>query len=351
MSFEAGWAAIHLEKPERIPRTEYSADEHWDLVNKVTNMNVNLYSPKEEKQNAKRSFQQTWNYDLVWSVLVDSKAFGKHRSSMGHASYQDGGDDFDNQIFRLYDSPEQVLVFDPFEVLGEVNVNEMTNQFNKHYKANVNHNSDCVQMTGIYITLMSGLIDLFGWDLLLHAAANAEKFGELANRYTKWIYPYFAALGNSESPVVMVHDDIVWSTGPFIHPDWYRANIFPNYKRLFEPLLQNGKKILYTCDGNYTMFVDDIASCGVHGFVLEPLTDLNVLIEKYGQSHVLIGNVDTTILLNGSKDEIYNEVMRCVNIGKDCPGYFMAVGNHIPSNTPVENALYYNEVYQENSNR
>jgi hypothetical protein len=29
----------------------------------------------------------------------------------------------------------------------------------------------------------------------------------------------------------------------------------------------------------------------------------------------------------------------------------MAVGNHIPPNTPVENALYYNEVFQEMSRR
>lgn len=26
---------------------------------------------------------------------------------------------------------------------------------------------------------------------------------------------------------------------------------------------------------------------------------------------------------------------------------FMAVGNHIPANTPVENALYYNEVFEQ----
>jgi len=38
-------------------------------------------------------------------------------------------------------------------------------------------------------------------------------------------------------------------------------------------------------------------------------------------------------------------------LGKDCPGYFMSVTNMIPSNTPVENALYYNQVYQELSRR
>ncbi len=40
-----------------------------------------------------------------------------------------------------------------------------------------------------------------------------------------------------------------------------------------------------------------------------------------------------------------------MNIGKSCPGFIMAVGNHIPPNTPVENALYYNEVYEELASR
>jgi len=34
-------------------------------------------------------------------------------------------------------------------------------------------------------------------------------------------------------------------------------------------------------------------------------------------------------------------------IGKDCPGFIMALGNHIPPNTPVENAISYNEVFEQ----
>lgn len=36
---------------------------------------------------------------------------------------------------------------------------------------------------------------------------------------------------------------------------------------------------------------------------------------------------------------------------KGLPGFMMAVGNHIPSNTPLENALYYNQVYEQLSRR
>ena len=90
---------------------------------------------------------------------------------------------------------------------------------------------------------------------------------------------------------------------------------------------------------------------GVNAFVLEPLTDMAYIAEKYGKTHAFIGNADTRILLSGTKDEIEAEVKRCFDIGKKCPGFIMAVGNHIPSNTPVENALWYNECYEKMKRR
>ena len=62
---------------------------------------------------------------------------------------------------------------------------------------------------------------------------------------------------------------------------------------------------------------------------------------------MIVGNADTRVLLYGSQADIRAEVERCIALGRRCPGYFMAVGNHIPPNTPVENALYYNQVYEE----
>ena len=90
---------------------------------------------------------------------------------------------------------------------------------------------------------------------------------------------------------------------------------------------------------------------GFHGFVLEPTTDMKYLAERYGKTHAIIGNADTRILLTGTREEIRNEVRRCMDIGKQCPGFIMAVGNHIPANTPVENCLIYEEAYREMSRR
>lgn len=141
----------------------------------------------------------------------------------------------------------------------------------------------------------------------------------------------------------MVHDDIVWGNGPFLAPEYYRKYVFANYKKLFAPLHDCGKKILYTSDGNYSAFVDDVAACGVNGFVMEPATDMACIAEKYGKTHVFVGNADTSILLSGGREAIEAEVRRCMDVGRRCPGFVMAVGNHIPANTPVENCLIYNE--------
>ena len=205
-----------------------------------------------------------------------------------------------------------------------------------------------VNMTGIYVTCMSGIIEILGWEmLLLTCGVDPEGFGDFATRYANYMLPYFEAMAECDSPIIMIHDDIVWTEGAFISPEWYRKYLFPNYKKLFTPLIEKGKTIIYTSDGNYTEFIDDIADCRFDGFVLEPCTDMAYIAEKYGKTHAFAGNADTRILLYGDKDDIRREVQRCMDIGKRYPGFIMSVGNHIPANTPVDNCMWYNEFCRE----
>ena len=348
MSYQDGWAAINLEMPKRIPRTEYSAEGHWDLIKAVTSIDVGVESPDQAKREASLAFTKTWNYDFFWSTLIGSGEFGEMQTDMGHAEYAAGGVDRRDTIYCPFEDPEEVLDFDPWVVLGEKDKGELTRRFEQHYRDNCRAHDFGVNMTGTYVTLISGFIGLFGWDMLLLAAGTDQKrFGALANRYASWMQQYYDALAEADVPVVMIHDDIVWASGPIFNPTWYREYVFPNYHRYLQPLIESGKKIMFCSDGNFNAFVDDIAAAGVHGFVFEPLTDLEPIVQKYGQTHVIVGNADTRVLLSGTREQIRAEVERCMSLGRDCPGFFMAVGNHIPSNTPVENALYYNEVYEE----
>ncbi|MBN2557482.1 MAG: hypothetical protein JXB33_01865 [Clostridia bacterium] len=353
MSYDIGMAAINLEMPERIPRSEYSAELYFDLMKRVTGIDVCEDSPDDLKLAASLAFRKVWNYDFNWNVMVDAKyAFKEKRTKMGHAKFTQGGLDYTDDVSGYYKTPEEVLAFDPFELFGEIDVFSEARRFEDDYKKRCAVYPEEVNMTGIYVTCVSGLIDLFGWDMLLLAAGlDSEGFGQTTNRYSEWIGQYFKALALSDVPVAMVHDDLVWTAGPFIHPDWYRKFVFPNIKKNLAPLKEAGKKIMFTSDGNFNKFITDIADCGVDGFIFEPITDLKAIADRYGKSHVIIGNADTRIIMFGSRDDIHGEVRRCMDIGRKCPGFFMAIGNHISPNSSIENLLYYNECYEKMSRR
>jgi hypothetical protein len=348
MSLEHGMAALNLEMPPRVPRTEYSAENHWELISAVTGLPVGPESPGQERDRARAEFYRRWNYDLHWATGIGGAEFGELRTSMGHAAYAAGGTDLNREKHCPFGGPDEVLEFDPREAYGPRDRAELVRRFEESYAARAAARPEAVNMTGIYVTLVSGLIDIFGWELLLVAAGtDPDRFGALAGRYAQWVAQYFAALAEADVPVVMIHDDIVWTSGPFIAPEWYRRYVFPRYREFIAPLRDSGKKVIFTSDGNYTEFVDDLVACGVHALVMEPTTDMKYVAERYGDRLAFVGNADTRVLLSGPKSAIRAEVARCMSIGKRCPGFFMAVGNHIPANTPVENALCYNRAYQE----
>ena len=352
MSYKDGLAALNLEMPSRVPRTEYSLEMHWPLIKAVTGISLSNDSTQEEKEAGIKALWKAWNYDFIFNIAIYYESLGQYQTDMGHAVYAPEGVDYRPIGKELFSDVDDALAFDAMEALGQKDENELIERFNDQYNNACEFYPDGVNMTGVYITCISGMIAIFGWDMLLTAAGvDPEGFGRVVERYTQWMQQYFNALAKSKSPVVMIHDDMVWTAGAFIHPDWYRRYVFTSYKKLFAPLHEAGKKIMYISDGDYTQFIDDIAGCNINGFVLEPMTDMKYIAEKYGKTHSFIGNADTRILLRGNKEEIYNEVKRCMDIGKSCPGFFLAVGNHIPVNTPVESCLYYNEVYEKLSKR
>jgi hypothetical protein len=343
MLYEKGLAALNLEMTERVYRTEYSVFGHSKLIEAVTGINIKEAS-QELCLKAQREFAAAWDYCLTWNTLIGGGHLGRYVSSMGHSVYAEGGVDRSDDIFELFTDEEDVFAFDPFESLPLYEESDLIRQFEENYRSCQNWIPDAVAMTGIYITCMSGLINMLGWNMLLYCAGyDPKRFGDFTDRYMRWVERFFIALAKSNVPVVMIHDDIVWTEGAFISPEWYRKYVFPNYKRCFSHLHQANKKILFTSDGNYTEFIDDIADAGVNGFVLEPLTDMDYIARKYGKTHSFIGNFDTRVLLIGTKEDIYAEVKRCMDIGKKYPGFIMAVGNHIPPNTPVDSCLYYDE--------
>ena len=164
--------------------------------------------------------------------------------------------------------------------------------------------------------------------------------------YYEWVKQFYDAFAKSSVPVLMMHDDITWTSGKFASREWYDRNVLPYLKQLLEPCKRAGKKILFTSDGDYGEFTDAIVDSGADMLFFEPGSDMEGFAKRHGKTHGFVGDVDTRVLLTGTKEDIEREVRRVMRFGKEYPGFVCAVGNHIPPNTPVDNALWYDEFYR-----
>lgn len=343
MSYERGMAAIRLEKTDRIPHTEYL--DHDLFIKKITGLDTEAESDRLKIRSA---IAKALDYDIIWNNKEMPLPAGARETSMGHAVYSTR-DGQDNEVFCPFATEEDVLDFDPVAEYGLFERPVMVREFKEHFD-NCQHNlfRNVVFPGGRYHTLFSACIRTFGWDMFLGSvySANYEKFDRVLEGFFKISLAEAEAWAESGIEVFITHDDICWTSGAVFPPEWYRRYIFPRYKKIWEPLKEAGVKVLYCSDGTYTEFIDDIAGAGADGFILEPTTSLEDIACKYGKTKVIIGNMDCRVLQFGTKEDIYNEVKRCADIGKDCPGYFFAAGNHIPNGIEVENIEYYFECCQ-----
>ena len=167
MSYKNGMAALNLEMPDIVPRTEFSVTGHYDLVKKVTGIDGTQPGKAGE---AALAMMRAWEFAINWNVLIGAGVFGKWSTSMGHAVYAHGGTDWNEHIYTPFSDEEQIFNFDLYKELGPVDIKAWTANFNKHYSDQQNYNADIVNMSGVYVTCMSGLIALFGWEWLLACA-------------------------------------------------------------------------------------------------------------------------------------------------------------------------------------
>ena len=118
MSYENGIAAINLEMTDRVPRTEYSVERHWELVKVETSIEISDSSSPEEKADASQQLFKVWNFDLIWNILhIHDTDFTK-LTKMGHASFESDGSDFDNQMICPFKTPKEALSFNAMEEFG-----------------------------------------------------------------------------------------------------------------------------------------------------------------------------------------------------------------------------------------
>ncbi len=355
MSYDVGRAALNLQWTPRIARTEYMSN--WAVVRHFTGKD-----PGEDPEawtyftaEVWKEFNDAVHLDFLWSTHdgpVDWEERGRF-TDLGHAVFLEDGSDYRESKESPFRGAEDVLAFDAAEEYGLVpsfdELVEFYEQWYRHHQAI----HDQVVPGGYYRTLISGAIAAFGWERMLEAAGtDVARFGEkvLGSIFEIAMY-HHKAWAQTSIEFFVCHDDMVWTQGPFIHPDFYRTYLFPRYRELWDVLHAAGKKVLFTSDGTFEMFLDDLIEAGADGFCFEPSNDLELLVRRCGHTHVLVGGADCRTLTFGTKDDIERELRWVFGLARDCPGFVFCAGNHFPANIPLANALHYFELVEQLGDR
>jgi len=338
MSYERGSKALRLEMTDRIPQTEYIS--HRRFIMKVTGID-----PEDETESSQvgPALARALDYDFIWSCY--SRDWGLPRADMGRAKFYETETPWASH-YEL-ETEEDVLKFDPVQAANLPTIDELTEDVRRHYDQGQAAYPEAVFPGGFYNSVFTWPIVTFGWELFMAAAmTDPDRFDRVMEGFFEITMRVVEAHIRAEVPIFLCHDDIVWASGPVFSPDWMRRYVFPRHKRMWTPLREAGIQVLFCSDGNFDAFIDDLADAGAGGFIFEPLTSLETIVERYGQTHVIIGNIDSRILQFKGPAEIRAEVKRCADLGRDCPGYFFAVGNHIPYTVPIPSIECYLEAVE-----
>jgi len=267
MSYQIGMDTILLKPTDRLAHTEYCSND--DLIQAVTDGTPAL-------------FNQRWQSDFIWSVNDGPVPWEQRGRStdMGHAEFLKNGTDKRASKPCPFTNPEQVLEFDAVQEYKLPDMIELVDFYEKIYREQQKANPEQVFPGGYYKTIVSGAIQAFGWDMLLLAAADQDRFEKVLDSFFRLTRHHVKAWAQTSIKVYICHDDIVWSEGAFLHPDFYRRVIFPRYRELWAVLKKAGKKVLFCSDGLIIDFIDDIAAAGADGFIFEPMNPLEPIVEN-----------------------------------------------------------------------
>ncbi len=85
----------------------------------------------------------------------------------------------------------------------------------------------------------------------------------------------------------------------------------------------------------------DMVDTGIGNLSLDNVEDIGELKESFGDKVRLIGNVDPVeIIMQGSREDIYNEVKNCIRKGYNSPkGYILSTGCDVPIGTDPDKIL------------
>lgn len=138
---------------------------------------------------------------------------------------------------------------------------------------------------------------------------------------------------------LLYSDDIAYTEGLMLGPDFFRANLIPLIARLAWLIQPIHAPLIYHSDGRLFPVFDDLARAGVRGIQpLEPKSmDPLEIQRRWPGRFCLIGNIDLDLMSRGTPDEVQRHVRQRIDALNQAGGYIVGVSNTVPHYVRTEN--------------
>lgn len=131
------------------------------------------------------------------------------------------------------------------------------------------------------------------------------------------------------------------SSCSLISPKIYREFILPYHKRVVEFFKQQRKGITIHVCGYIDPIMEMLLSTGAAAISMDAPSSLARMLSLADETSVIIGNVATSLFLDGTKEAIQQAVRDCLETADGHKAYILASGCELPIPTPPENVDYF----------
>jgi len=138
---------------------------------------------------------------------------------------------------------------------------------------------------------------------------------------------------------IQIDDDVAIGTGLLVKKDLFIDLYFDRMKKLLEPAKRNNIVVAYHTDGKLDDLLPILIELGINAIhPVEPMSnDIYKVKKQYGNQICLCGNIDLSLLTNGSKEEIEQDVIKHIDNLKQGGGYVCGSSSSLYEGIPPQN--------------
>jgi uroporphyrinogen decarboxylase len=155
--------------------------------------------------------------------------------------------------------------------------------------------------------------------------------------------------------IFFIGNDFGSQTGPLMGEGLFRRFMIPHLRRLIDLGHAYGLKVLLHCCGGFAPLIPGLIEVGLDGVQsVQPTCrgmDLATLKARFGRDLLLMGGIDTQLLIEGTPEEARDQTRRVLDIMMPGGGYIASPSHdYVLPETPVENVLAVYEAVEEFGN-